>query len=167
MAPVRGGEPRPAVRDPAPAPGKRDGAAAGRPPGRDRPRARDRRRLPGGIHHRRGAPGAAGRGRARPGRGGHRPRPRLDSRDDGRRYEAGVRMVTSTGSADTAVPASGRTLPKIPRSRLPVLIAALVCLLAGLWGGLILLGLPVTTLLATTAEEHGVLMALGFLGTVI
>jgi hypothetical protein len=76
-------------------------------------------------------------------------------------------MVTSTGSADTAVPASGRTLPKIPRSRLPVLIAALVCLLAGLWGGLILLGLPVPTLLATTAEEHGVLMALGFLGTVI
>ena len=77
-------------------------------------------------------------------------------------------MVTSTGSADTAVPASGRTLPTIPRTRLPLFIAALVCLLAGLWGGLILLGLPVPTLLATTAaEEHGVLMALGFLGTVI
>lgn len=76
-------------------------------------------------------------------------------------------MVTLTGSADTAVPASGRTLPTIPRARLPLFIAALVCLLAGLWGGLILLGLPVPTVLATTAEEHGVLMALGFLGTVI
>ena len=76
-------------------------------------------------------------------------------------------MVTSTGSADTAVPASGRTSPTIPRTRLPLFIAALVCLLAGLWGGLLLLGLPVPTLLATTAEEHGVLMALGFLGTVI
>jgi len=76
-------------------------------------------------------------------------------------------MVTSAGSVGSAIPASGRTLPTIPRTRLPLLIAALVCLLAGLWGGLILLGLPVPTLLATTAEEHGVLMALGFLGTVI
>ncbi|HEY8619528.1 MAG TPA: hypothetical protein VIM01_05600 [Dermatophilaceae bacterium] len=76
-------------------------------------------------------------------------------------------MVTSTGSVGSAVPASGRTLPTIPRTRLPLFIAALVCLLAGLWGGLLLLGLPVPTLLATTAEEHGVLMALGFLGTVI
>lgn len=76
-------------------------------------------------------------------------------------------MVTSTGSADTVMPANGRTSSTIPRTRLPLFIAALVCLLAGLWGGLLLLGLPVPTLLATTAEEHGVLMALGFLGTVI
>jgi len=76
-------------------------------------------------------------------------------------------MVTSTGSEGSVIPASGRMLPTIPRTRLPLLIAALVCLLAGLWGGLILLGLPVPTVLATTAEEHGVLMALGFLGTVI
>jgi hypothetical protein len=73
-------------------------------------------------------------------------------------------MVTST---DPVVPAGVRAEPTIPRTRLPLLIAALVCLLAGLWGGLILLGLPVPTVLATTAEEHGVLMALGFLGTVI
>lgn len=76
-------------------------------------------------------------------------------------------MVTSTGSVSSAAPAGGRTARTIPRSRLPLLIAALVCLLAGLWGGLLLLGLPVPTLLATTAEEHGVLMSLGFLGTVI
>jgi hypothetical protein len=73
-------------------------------------------------------------------------------------------MVTSTAPV---VPAGARAEPSIPRTRLPLLIAALVCLLAGLWGGLLLLGLPVPTLLATTAEEHGVLMALGFLGTVI
>ncbi len=76
-------------------------------------------------------------------------------------------MVTSTGAVGSAAPAGGRTAQTIPRSRLPLLIAALVCLLAGLWGGLLLLGLPVPTLLATTAEEHGVLMSLGFLGTVI
>ena len=73
-------------------------------------------------------------------------------------------MVTSTGPV--ARP-GGRVAPTIARSRLPVLIAALACLLAGLWGGLLLLGLPVPTLLATSAEEHGILMALGFLGTVI
>jgi hypothetical protein len=76
-------------------------------------------------------------------------------------------MVTSTGSVGSVMPASGRTPLTIPRTRLPLFVAALVCLLAGLWGGLILLGLPVPTLLPTTAEEHGVLMALGFLGTVI
>jgi hypothetical protein len=73
-------------------------------------------------------------------------------------------MVTRT---PTVVPAGGRAAPIIARSRLPLLIAALVCLLTGLWGGLLLLGLPVPTLLATTAEDHGILMALGFLGTVI
>jgi hypothetical protein len=78
-------------------------------------------------------------------------------------------MVTSTGSVGSAAPAPalGRAARTIPRGRLPLFIAALVCLLAGLWGGLLLLGLPVPTLLATTAEEHGVLMSLGFLGTVI
>jgi hypothetical protein len=73
-------------------------------------------------------------------------------------------MVTSRDPIATTV---GRAAPKIPRNRLPLLIAALLCLLAGLWGGLLLLGLPVPTLLATTAEDHGILMALGFLGTVI
>jgi len=55
----------------------------------------------------------------------------------------------------------------VTRRRLPLLVAGLVCLLAGLWGGLLLLGLPVPTLLATTAADHGPLMAIGFLGTVI
>ncbi|MGV8968398.1 MAG: hypothetical protein ACOH2F_19200 [Cellulomonas sp.] len=53
------------------------------------------------------------------------------------------------------------------RRRLPLFAAALTCLLAGLWGGLVLLGLPVPTLLPMAAADHGPLMALGFLGTVI
>lgn len=51
--------------------------------------------------------------------------------------------------------------------RLPLLALGVVSLLAGLWGGLLLLGLPVPVLRATTAADHGPLMALGFLGTVI
>jgi hypothetical protein len=48
-----------------------------------------------------------------------------------------------------------------------LLALGLLSLLAGLWGGLLLLGLPVPTLRSSTAGEHGPLMALGFLGTVI
>ncbi|MGH8960343.1 MAG: hypothetical protein ACRDWT_03920 [Jatrophihabitantaceae bacterium] len=44
---------------------------------------------------------------------------------------------------------------------------AVISLLAGLWGGLLLLGLSLPTLRATTAADHGPLMVLGFLGTVI
>jgi hypothetical protein len=75
--------------------------------------------------------------------------------------------LSSGTGAPGSRPGTGRTARTIPRNRLPLFVAALLCLLAGLWGGLILLGLPVPTVLATTAEEHGVLMALGFLGTVI
>ena len=54
----------------------------------------------------------------------------------------------------------------LPR-RLPLLVLGVSSLLAGLWGGLLLLGLPVPVLRAQTAADHGPLMALGFLGTVI
>lgn len=52
-------------------------------------------------------------------------------------------------------------------TRLPILVLGVISLLAGLWGGLLLLGLSVPTLRATTAADHGALMSLGFLGTVI
>ena len=51
----------------------------------------------------------------------------------------------------------------LPR-RLPVLVLGVVCLLAGLWGGLLLLGLSLPALRASTAADHGPLMALRFLG---
>lgn len=73
--------------------------------------------------------------------------------------------MTATRRAATQV--GGRAAPPIPRLRLPLFVAAVLCLLAGLWGGLLLLGLPVPTLVAATASDHGPLMALGFLGTVI
>ncbi len=47
------------------------------------------------------------------------------------------------------------------------MVLGLICLLAALWGGLLLLGLPLPTLRETTAADHGPLMTLGFLGTVI
>jgi hypothetical protein len=54
-----------------------------------------------------------------------------------------------------------------PQRRLPLLVLGVTSLLAGLWGGLLLLGLPLPVLRGTTASDHGPLMALGFLGTVI
>ena len=73
-----------------------------------------------------------------------------------------LRAVSSAGG-----PEAGRTERSVPRVRLALLVPGVVSLLAGLWGGLLLLGLPVPTLRSTTAQEHGPLMALGFLGTVI
>ncbi|HEX5333859.1 MAG TPA: hypothetical protein VFW79_14560 [Cellulomonas sp.] len=76
-------------------------------------------------------------------------------------------MTSAPPGARPAAAASARRAPSVPRPRVPLLLAGLVCLLAALWGGLLLLGLPVPTLLASTAADHGPLMALGFLGTVI
>lgn len=53
------------------------------------------------------------------------------------------------------------------RARLPILGLGVLSLLAGMWGGLLLLGLSMPTLRASTAADHGALMALGFLGAVI
>lgn len=51
--------------------------------------------------------------------------------------------------------------------RAPLLALALVALFAGLWGGLLLLGLSLPSGLTTAGEVHGPLMALGFLGTLV
>jgi len=72
---------------------------------------------------------------------------------------AGVTNPTAGAAARPGQPAV--------RRRLPVLVLGVLCLLAGLWGGLLLLGLPLPTLRSQTAADHGPLMALGFLGTVI
>lgn len=49
----------------------------------------------------------------------------------------------------------------------PLMAAAVVSLLAGLWGGLVLLGLPVPVGQVASPQVHGVVMTLGFLGTLI
>lgn len=51
--------------------------------------------------------------------------------------------------------------------RLPFLALALVALLAGLWAGLLRLGLDLPALRPALAAEHGPLLVLGFLGTQI
>lgn len=56
---------------------------------------------------------------------------------------------------------------RVTRRRLPIMMLGVLSLLAGLWGGLIRLGLHVPTLSPSTSLDHGPLMAFGFLGTVI
>ncbi len=51
--------------------------------------------------------------------------------------------------------------------RAPLMALALVALFAGLWGGLVRLGLLAPGTFAAAADQHGPLMALGFLGTLV
>ena len=53
------------------------------------------------------------------------------------------------------------------RRRAPLMALAMVALFAGLWGGLIRLGLSLPAVVTSAAEAHGPLMALGFLGGLI
>jgi hypothetical protein len=53
------------------------------------------------------------------------------------------------------------------RRRAPLLALAVVALFAGLWGGLIRLGLSLPSAVTSAAELHGPLMALGFLGMLV
>lgn len=53
------------------------------------------------------------------------------------------------------------------RRRAPLVALAILALFAGLWGGLIRLGLAVPGGVASAGEAHGPLMALGFLGTLV
>ena len=54
-----------------------------------------------------------------------------------------------------------------PRWVPPLMAAALVCLLAGLWAALVRLGLPVPAGISSLPQAHGPLMVMGFLGTFI
>ncbi|MBO0775362.1 MAG: hypothetical protein J2P34_03540 [Actinobacteria bacterium] len=54
-----------------------------------------------------------------------------------------------------------------PRWVPPLMAVAVVCLLAGLWAGLVRLGLTVPAGISSLPEAHGPLMTLGFLGTFI
>ncbi|MGH3225775.1 MAG: hypothetical protein ACRDPY_45030, partial [Streptosporangiaceae bacterium] len=62
--------------------------------------------------------------------------------------------------------------PTVPRRRRarwvpPLMAAAVVCLLAGLWAALVRLGLAVPAGISSLPQAHGQLMTLGFLGTFI
>jgi hypothetical protein len=53
------------------------------------------------------------------------------------------------------------------RRRATLMALAVVALFAGLWGGLIRLGLSLPPVVTSASETHGPLMALGFLGTLV
>jgi hypothetical protein len=57
--------------------------------------------------------------------------------------------------------------PRLAARRLPLLAGALLSLLVALWGALALLNLDVALPRTSFARQHGPLMALGFLGTLI
>ncbi|WP_433227168.1 hypothetical protein [Actinomadura formosensis] len=62
---------------------------------------------------------------------------------------------------------SPRAVPRPAARRLPLVVGALLSLVAGLWGALGLLDLAVPLPRTSFAQQHGPLMALGFLGTLI
>lgn len=67
----------------------------------------------------------------------------------------------------TATPALAPVRPLPRPGRFLLLAGGGVCLLAGLDASLLLLGLPAPVSLTRLADLHGILMVLGFLGTVI
>ncbi len=80
------------------------------------------------------------------------------------------RRSTAGGSAprgETGAARASRQPPSRLIRRLPLLALALVALLAGLWAGLLRLGLDIPELRPALAGLHGPLLVLGFLGTQI
>ena len=83
-------------------------------------------------------------------------------------------MSTVADSADqrrdfaeaTSAAGCGRPRASTP-PRLPFLALGVLSLLIGLWAGLLMLGLHVPTWRQSLGEDHGPLMTLGFLGTLI
>jgi hypothetical protein len=80
-----------------------------------------------------------------------------------------VAPVTESATARRPAAPIGLTSPRRRRARWvpPLLAIGVVMLLAGLWEGLVYLGLPVPAGGASLHEGHGPLMVLGFLGTLI
>ena len=75
--------------------------------------------------------------------------------------------MTAPRDARPAIPTARSAGPAVPRGRLVLLAAGGLALLGGLTGALVLLGVPMPAGAVPLAADHGGLMALGFLGTVI
>jgi hypothetical protein len=85
-------------------------------------------------------------------------------RDDERLGQEPARVEPVNGPRPGLAVAAGHRRPAwVP----PLIAAAIVMLFAGLWKGLFYLGLPVPAGGATLSQDHGELMVLGFLGTLI
>jgi metal-sulfur cluster biosynthetic enzyme len=95
---------------------------------------------------------------------------------DDRNGQAATWVAAMTESATRETPRTrairceiGWTAARRRRARLvpPLLAIAVIMLLAGLWEGLVYLGLPLPAGQASLHDGHGPLMVLGFLGTLI
>ena len=71
----------------------------------------------------------------------------------------------STTTHPAAAPGSDAGLPRAPRAGL--LLMAGIALVAGLSGALVLVGLPMPEGTGRLAAGHGLLMTLGFIGTLV
>src|SRR5579875_2555071 len=135
---------------------------------------------PGDRHqHRRPWPGlrrrAVGRRRGEDpddadhaGRRGHRRADRVGSAVGPGRHDERLGQGAARVAAVTRPPIAV-TVPRRRRARWvpPLMVAAIVCLLAGLWAALVRLGLSVPAGISGLPQAHGPLMTLGFLGTLI
>ena len=78
-------------------------------------------------------------------------------------------IAPAAGRPTGAAPAIGLTAPRRRRARWvpPLMAVAVVLLIGGLWEGLVYLGLPLAAGQHNLHVDHGPLMVLGFLGTLI
>jgi len=81
----------------------------------------------------------------------------------------GIVTTPVAGRPARAAPAIGLTTPRRRRARWvpPLMAVAVVLLIGGLWEGLVYLGLPLAAGQHSLHVDHGPLMVLGFLGTLI
>jgi len=81
----------------------------------------------------------------------------------------GIVTAPVAGRPAGTAPAIGLTTPRRRRARWvpPLMAVAVVLLIGGLWEGLVYLGLPLAAGQHSLHVDHGPLMVLGFLGTLI
>ena len=158
----RRSSPRAAVETARPRPGEQSSASC---------RTSGSIRWPNPPHHRRAAPVPAARRRQVVPAGHLSGAPGDRPRSDGRaRRGPGVHRPAAVRRAGRLPPAPADpwlTLHRRPLGRIALLLPGGVALLLGLDAGLLLLGLPAPLRWSRLPDVHGMVMVLGFVGTVV